>query len=178
MRVDTEKLNQYNLLNKAAEQNGVVFWGADWMSDVPFAELARDNGIKTALHNRSLRGLTLRDADTMLDACICSLHPQKVFLNIGENELKDPEFDEKSFTDKYEWLLYSIHTRCRCTLYILSVVQDTTGCINRILQRLAEKYNCEYIDIRSCRSSYPKLFAKLRFFLRTYPMTFADIMNV
>lgn len=177
MRVDTEKLDQYKLLNEGAEQNGVVFWGADWLSDIPLAELAQDNGLETPLHNRSVRGLTLGDADALLDTCVYSLHPEKVFLNIGENELKNPTFDEKGFAEKYEWLLYSIHTKCRCALYILSVVQDTTGTVNRILQRLAEKYNCEYIDVLSCRSSYPKLFARLRFFLRKYPMTLSDIMN-
>lgn len=173
----TEKLNQYKLLNSIAEQNGSVFFGADWLCAVPLAELAQDNEM-AAIYNRSLQGLTIKDAEQMLETCILALQPGKVFINIGENDIRDAKFDAREFIEKYEWLLYTIHANCKCSIYILSVVTDKYGIVNEPLKALAEKYGCEYVDILACRNSWVQFFSKMRFFLRRRPITFCEAMQM
>jgi len=169
-------LDEYKLLNKKAEKHSVVFFGADWLYDIPVAELARDNGIDTAVYNRSLRGLSLKDSEKIIDECICDLSPDKVFINIGENDISD-SFDADEFAEKFEWLLYTVNAKCRCRIYILSIVNDSQGA-NEIIKKIAEKYGCEYIDIRNCCKSAVEFFAKIRFFLRQHRITFCEAMRI
>ena len=171
-------LNKYKILNETAEKNADVFFGADWLYDIPIAELTRDNGIDTTVYNRSLKGLTIKDTDKIIETCIYAIHPAKVFINIGENDITDKNFNAEEFVEKYEWLLYTIHSKCDCSIFILSVVSDRSGIVNEKLKALAEKYGCEYIDIQACRTSLVKFISKLRFFLRRHPITFCEAMRV
>ena len=168
-----ETLEKYSLLNKTAEKNAPVFFGADWLYDIPVAELMRDSGSDCAVYNRSLKGLMLADAEAVIDTCICELSPSKVFVNLGENDSASNEFAEK-----FEWLLYTINAKCGCDIYIISTVNDKTGGMNEILKNTAEKYGCEYIDIREYKDSFPKIFSRLRFFLRSHPITFCEAMSL
>lgn len=174
----TETLNNYKVLNEAATSRAVVFFGTDWLCDIPVAELTRDSGIDAAVYNRSLKGLTLKDSQQVVDTCVNDLHPDKVFINIGENDICCNDFDPAEFSEKFEWLLYTINAKCRCNIYILSVINDKGGLVNEILKKIAEKYGCEYIDIQACRTSFLKFFSKVRFFLRRNPITFYEAMNL
>ncbi|MBQ8526544.1 MAG: hypothetical protein IJ460_07510 [Clostridia bacterium] len=172
----TEILNNYKTINSSAEKNAVVFFGADWLSGIPVAELARDAGIDAPVYNRSLSGLTLGEAEQAADTCVCSLQPDKVFINIGENDICEG-FDKKEFAEKYEWLLYTLHSKCCCKIYILSIVNDKFGAANGMLRAIAEKYGCEYVDIQDCRTSFRSFFSKVRFFLRKHPISFYEAMR-
>ena len=173
-----ENLNHYQFLNKTAKTNAAVFFGADWLSKLPIAEYIRDSGIESAVYNRSLAGLVLDDAEQVLEDCVYALLPDKVFINLGENDIKNPDFNDSRFMEKFEWLLYAIHSRCNCNIYILSVINDYQNQVNHILKKIAEKYECEYIDISSCRSSAFKFFSKIRFFLRRSPISFYEAFHV
>lgn len=171
-------INNYKHLNITAKKNATVFFGADWLNEIPIAELIRDNYVDSVVYNRSLKGLTLDDAEQIITECVCDLNPDKVFINIGENDIIKADFDIKKFTEKYEWLLYTIHSKCNCKIYILSVIRDNQNLINSSLKNIAEKYICEYIDLRTCEKSVLKFFSKIRFFLRSKPITFYEAINV
>ena len=173
-----EALNKYKTLNKMAEKNGVVFFGADWLSGIPLAELARDNGIEAAVYNRSLKGLVLDDAEKVLEACVYGLNPDKVFVNIGENDVKSSSFNINEFAEKYEWLLYAIHSRCNCKIYILSVVSDKQNSVNESLKKIAQKYTCEYVEVQPFHASVEKFFLTVRLFLRSHPITFCEAFRI
>lgn len=130
------------------------------------------------MYNRSLKGLLLDDAEQVLEDCVCTLLPDKVFINIGENDIKSVNFNGDDFEEKYEWLLYAIHSKCNCEIYILSVMNDKQNSVNKILKKLAEKYECEYIDINSCQASALKIFSKIRFLLRTHSITFCEALTI
>lgn len=171
-----EKLKSYSELNEKAEKNSIVFFGTDWLCDVPVAELARDNGIDEAVYNRSVKGLLLKDSEKVIDECICSLRPERIFINIGENDVKEG-FDSGEFAERFEWLLYTINAKCGCKIFILSIVNDSCNA-NEIIKKIADKYGCEYIDIRSCRQSAATFFSKIRYFLRHRPITFCEAMKI
>ena len=169
-------IDKYKHMNKSAVKNGIVFFGTDWLFDIPIAEFSNDNGVEAAVHNRSIKGLKLKDAENVLDCCVCDLNPIKVFINIGENDIKSSVFDINAFQEQYEWLLYNIHSKSKAKIHILSIVDDKYVNANSILKQLSEKYGCEYIDIRDCKTSPWSLFSKIRFFLRCKPVSFCDVM--
>ena len=173
-----EALNKYKELNKSAQGGGAVFFGADWIADFPIYELAKSNLLDTDIYNRSLKGLTIDLAEKVIDTCVYSLSPEKVFISIGENDILQEDFNCNDFSEKFEWLLYAIHSKCNCTIYILSVVNEKPDVINKALKSIAEKYNCEYIDVQSYKDSFSKFFSKLCFFLRKRPVSFLEAMTL
>lgn len=171
-------LLKYHKLNETSEKGGAVFFGADWLSEIPIAELAQGSEESTAVYNRSISGLSIKDAEKAVEECICRLNPCKVFISIGENDITSPDFSASEFAEKYEWLLYSINSKCNCSLYIMSLSNDKSGAVNEMLKKLSEKHGCGYIDVNDCKMSFPKFFSKIRFFLRNRPITFYEAMNI
>ena len=178
MNTYTEQLKKYEIINKAILKNGAVIFGGDWICDIPVSELARDYEIDVPVYNRSIRGLSADNAEKLIDTCIFALMPNKVFINLGENDVIKDNFNADDFIDKYEWILYTIHSKCNCSIYIMSIAADKTGRINNKLKKLAEKYECEYIDIQGCVNSFLKFFSKIKFFLRNHSITLCEAMRV
>lgn len=171
-------LNDFKELNKRAKTGGIVFFGTDWLAKVPICEIARDDGLEVAVYNRSMNGILLKDSENCIDACISDLKPCKVFINMGENDVKSENFNEDEFFEKYEWLLYTINAKCKCNIYVLSLFNDKNGILNKKLKILAENYGCEYIDISMCEESHLSFFSRIRFFMRTHPITFFEAMTM
>lgn len=178
MKNYAKMLENYKILNKSAQKNATVFFGADWLSEIPVAELAHDNGMDTAVYNRSLKGLRIEEAEQVLDECIYGLNPDKVFINIGENDIKSFDFDIDVFSEKYEWLLYDIHSKCGCAIYILSVTSDRGNSVNHILEKISEKYGCKYIDIQKYKVSFFSFFSAIRMFIRKGQITFCEAFRI
>lgn len=173
-----ETLENFRELNRKAKKGGIVFFGTDWLADMPIGEIARENGLETAVYNRSVSGAYLKDGEGCIDVCVTDLKPCKVFINMGENDVKSENFNEDEFLEKYEWLLYTINARCKCDIYVLSLFNDQNGILNRKLKSLAENYGCEYIDISMCEKSHLSFFSRIRFFMRTRPITFFEAMTM
>lgn len=176
MKQYMQKLEEYKTLNNVAERKSSVFFGADWLSSIPMTELAESIGMP--IYNRSLKGLRIEDAESVLEICVSSLDPGKVFISLGENDIAENDFDEDSFCEKYEWLLYTIHSKCSCEIYILSIPNDKASGVNIRLRRIAEKYGCEFIDVQNCRNSFMKFFSMVRYFLRSHPISFCEAMSM
>ena len=177
MNANTKKIIDYAILNRKAEKNATVFFGADYLSDIPICELADTYLPDTLVYNRSLKGLDINTAQEVLDSLVCSLQPDKVFVCLGENDVKKPDFELEIFAEKFEWLLYTLHARCNCKIFILSVPDAACGQINTVLQSISQKHGCVFIDTRDCRASFLQLFSKIRFFLRSHPITFFEAMH-
>jgi len=178
MNVYTKKIKEYKILNDKAKKNATVFFGADWLYEVPIAELLEDYALEIPVYNRSLKGLKIDEAEKVVESVICTLSPEKVFINLGENDVNAPDFNPEKFAEKYEWLLYTLHAKCNCELYILSIAGEQYGAVNVLLRKIAEKYECTYIDTQNCCTSFLQFFSKIRFFLRKQPITFFQAMNM
>lgn len=178
MKIYEEILKKYEELNKNAKPGGIVFFGTDWMAEVPISEMAKDNGFTQNVYNRSVKGFLIKDSEKLINPCIEKLNPKKVFINVGENDIKSEDFSVEEFLEKYEWMLYTIHTSCKCDIYILSLLDDTNGKVNDALAKLAKSYGCEYIDIGACKNSYSGFFSRVRFFMRSHPITFFEAMTM
>lgn len=169
-----EEIEKYEELNNVSKKGGAVFFGSTFLSTVPVCELAEDYGLDIPVHNRSVKGMTVKDAQKLADTCVVALKPQKIFLNIGDCDVATNEENEKLITD-YEWLLYMLHTKCQCKIYVLSVADSSEKAreFNSLLKQLCNAHKCEFIDLN------PKsFFEKIKFYMRSQPMTFAEAMSV
>ena len=173
-----EEIKKYEDLNNISKKGGAVFFGGSYLSTIPICELVRDWGLDMPVHNRSIKGLTIDEAQNALNTCIFSLKPQKVFLNIGDCDILNKTKTD-DFIAKYEWLLYTLHINCKCRIYVLSVVSTSprTNEINSRLKQLCETHKCEFIDMNELNEPR-KFFDKIRFYMRSYPITFSEAMSV
>lgn len=181
-----ENINEaeiYAEMNSRAEKNGVVFFGTDFFGNLPTAELQSAFSVDETVLNRSVRGGVIADMEKMLDVGVFALAPKKVFLNIGENDLKDPNFDPDTFLSRYEWLLYTIHNKIKTTIYVVSVVSDApaTAKLNAGLAALAKESGCRYIDLvpaLTFERPVLRILDILQFFVRSRPLSFYDAMHL
>lgn len=173
----------YAEMNDRAEKNGIVFFGTDFFGELPTAELKTVFALDDTVLNRSIRHATVSEMEQALDTCVFALAPKKVFLNIGENDIKDPHFDMDAFLRRYEWLLYTIHNKIKTTIYVVSVISDspTAAKVNDGLKALARECGCRYIDLvpaLAAEKPVLRILDILKFFVRSHPISFYDAMHV
>lgn len=168
--------------NEVAKHGGIVFLGSSYLNSVPLCEFAQDYDADLPVYNRSVDGLRIDNAcDTLLE-CVESLRPSKIFISIGDEDVKDSSVDPKAFIEKYQWMLYMLHSKSNAKIYIVSVLSDTAAAIliNDRLRALARETGCDYVDAASVmRAEKPniKLFDILRFYMRSKPITFSSAMR-
>lgn len=177
--MDKEHLERFARLNDVAKNNAAVLFGSDFFAEFPVNELALDFGMDVPVYNRSVPGLRIADAEKVLQDCVFELEPAKVFINIGDADLKQGDIDVGDFLSAYEWLLYTIHSHSNARIYIVSVCSASplTDAVNRGLQRIAEASGCAFIDINRTDKGENRetaSFRRLKTFLRDKPFTFAD----
>lgn len=176
-------MEKYKELNSITEFGGILLFGSDYFSSMPLGELAHSFHLDIPIYNRSIKNNSIDHIQTYMDVCIFDLHPQKIFVNIGETDLKNPDLNMDSFISKYEWLLYTIHTKINAEIYIVSVISrhPLAARMNEHLKILAERIGCQYIDAVSALSSERpmlRVFEQLKFYFRNRSISFADAMNL
>lgn len=180
--LETE-LKRYHCLNEAAAPDCAVFFGSDLFSGIPFGELSHNTGLDVPVYNRSIDGLSISEAERVINECVCRLNPSKVFVNLGEADLTAPDFDLKRFLTTYEWLLYTLNSRCHVKIFVVSILSDhpMTGAVNNGLRRLAAETGCTYVDIScaaGCSQPQLRIFDVIRRHLRSYPISISEAFGI
>lgn len=172
-----EEIKKYETLNSISKKGGAVFFGGTYLSEIPVCELAEDYGLDMPVYNRSIKDITVKDAQEVFETCIVPLRPQKVFMSIGESDIINGTKTDEFIAD-YEWLLYTLNVKCRCKIYVLSVSGESQQVeeANRRLKQMCEVHKCEFIDLNRHREP-TYFFDKIRFYMRSCPISFAEAMN-
>ena len=183
MNTITQEISRFTQLNSVSPKGGVVFFGSSFMKRLPVSELADDFDMGENVYNRSIEGLTMADAESALDACVTQLDPRKVFVCIGDDDITAEHFNAKEFLSQYEWLLYSIHDKCDCELFIVSVMSRSplAQTLNAKLRTLAESSGCTFVDCTSAlhrENCDLRMFDILRYHIRNGSMSFAAAMRI
>lgn len=173
---------KFKELNCKSKNGNIVFFGSDFFSAFPVSELAKMYGLDEEIYNRSIDKMTIEQVQSYLNLCVLDFMPGKVFINIGDEDIKKSGFNMDNFISKYEWMLYTIHAKTNASIYIIPVMSSSpiAAMLNKSLEELAEKYGCRYIDtIPALSSERPILraFELLKVYLRTHPINFADAME-
>lgn len=178
------ELNKYHHLNGIAERNSVVCFGSDSFSKIPFTELSNSFSIDTPVYNRSITGLSIDDCEEALKECVFELSPSKIFLNIGEEDIKRKDFDCEKFISTYEWLLYTVHTNCKGRIYVVSITGDSSRVtyVNEKLRKVAQNTGCNFIDITKAKERNQveelKIFDIIRYYLRSKNLSLTEIFSL
>lgn len=178
------ELNKYHQLNGIAERNCVVCFGSDSFSRVPFTELSHSFCIDTPVYNRSITGLSIYNCENVLKECIFELCPSKIFLNIGEEDIKSKDFDCEKFISAYEWLLYTVHSHCKGRIYVVSITGENSkiNYVNERLRSIAQNAGCKFIDISSTKGKNQveemKIFEVIRYYLRSKNYSLSEIFSL
>lgn len=171
----------FKQFNEVAKENGVVFFGSTYFESVPVNELAQDYDTQVPVYNRSVGGLTIDKVSDVLESCVLDLEPSKLFICLGDEDIKKDSFNLSDFIEKYQWMLYTLHNRCNAKIYIVSVMSldPKAAAVNERLKKLAVETGCVYVDtqaaLKSAKSTL-RLFSELRFFMRSHPITFHEAM--
>lgn len=178
----TAKAKEYFEMNKKADFGGIVFFGSSFFSSLKIGELTQRFGIDETIYNRSFDSLCVTNADESLEKCIVELKPEKIFVNIGDEDVKDSNLDIDDFIERYHWMLYDFNRLSKAKIYIVSVISsaEKTSEVNKRLRDLAKETGCQYVDAeRAVSYAYPalKLFEIMGGYIRRSPITFSQAMT-
>lgn len=181
-RAINAKLKEYSNINCFAKRGGTVFLGGKYFYGMPINELAQDFESDGVLYNRSISKLTAEYAEIVFDEAVKPICPDAVFLNLGEQDLKNPNFNEDEFINNYRRLISGIREQ-NIAVYIVSVISNApaAAALNRRLDMLADEIGCEYIDaVNVLKSDFPQqnLFNLLCSLNVRHKVSFAKAMSM
>ena len=168
-----EKLANYKELNRYVKQGQILFVGSSLAEQFPVNELLNSYDKRYIVYNRGIGGDIISGLLGSMNERIFDLQPSKIFINIGTNDINEPDFTEGDLLENYNRVLKQIIQKLPETkIYILSYypvnsniesqipeevskamfVRRTNSVINllnRRLENLANELHCTYIDVHS-----------------------------
>ncbi len=177
-----EKINMFRTFNEITLKDEIVIYGSTYTADFPFYELSKKYLLNNAVYNRSIRGLTLEEAEKYLPECVLEIRPCKIFLALGDCDLDNP-----SALTTYRRILLRIREKLPSTqIYVLSVCTDGQAAelFNAGLRNLCRETGNKYLDIHPFASapekssSYSNVFRRMTCYFRDGGISFADAFRI
>lgn len=166
-KVTDEKLANYRELNKNALKGQILFVGSSLMEMFPIEKFMEEKGNPYIIYNRGVGGYKSEDMLKALEICVFELEPSLIFINIGTNDLSDPNIPIDKMIENYRLILKKIKKRLPGTeIYLMAYYpvnfeaadENMKQCLmirnndkirkaNEKVKKLAEQENVKYIDI-------------------------------
>ena len=167
-------------INDLTLRGEIVIFGSTYMSFFPLYEFINKCTFENAIYNRSIEGLTIKEAAQIVDGCVLDIHPNKVFLALGEEDENDPE----AITG-YTRLVEKIRSRLpECTLFLIGLPDGGKYAedFNRNLLRICDGKTVKPINFIKKNVSetalYRARFKQLSCFFRNKPLTMSDAFDL
>ena len=159
------KLERYRNENESVKFGETVFAGSSLMEMFPINKLLREHNDDTIIYNRGIGGYLTDNLLENLDVCVTDLHPSKVFINIGTNDLSWADKSISGIMDNYDRIITGIEKALPDTVIYLmayypvnyeAAAENMKECLrnnekliaaNAEVQKLAVKHGQRYIDI-------------------------------
>lgn len=175
-----EKVTMFQTMNDVVLRGEIVVFGSSFMANFPFYELSQKYVMSNAVYNRSVEDLTLAEAEEYLGVCVLDIKPTKIFLALGEKDLRNP-----AALTIYNRILGKIKNKLpRSKIFLLPVQADeftqdenVRGAFNQSLRALAERTETVFLDATpkaTDKNPYEKMFKRLHCFFRNNRLNFAD----
>lgn len=168
-----EKINRYRILNRYIKKGQILFTGSSLMEQFPIYEFIQDYGIQEIIYNRGIGGYTTTDMLKELDTMVYELKPSKIFINIGTNDLSEPDYTKERLIQCYEAILERIVSHLpEAKIYIMAYypvngdydfgnenakewlkvrtnarILEVNLALKEMAEKMAGKYRVKYIDI-------------------------------
>ena len=174
------KANAMKKINDLALSGEIVIFGSTYMSEFPIYELTNKCKLENAVYNRSIKGLTVKEAMEILDDCVVDLDPSKVFVALGEEDESDPDA-----ISEYTSLIASIREKLpNAMIYLIGLTNGGAFAekFNQNMMNLCDNKYVRFISLVQKRASEHDLFKaqfkQLSCFFRNNPMTLSDIFSI
>ncbi|QHQ59812.1 lysophospholipase [Anaerocolumna sedimenticola] len=116
-----EKINRYKILNQYVKKGQILFTGSSLMEQFPIYEFIQDYDIRETIYNRGIGGFTTTQMLQYLDVMIFELEPSKVFINIGTNDLNEPDYSLEALMGRCETIIKQIIEHLpECKIYYMA----------------------------------------------------------
>ena len=162
-----EKIRRFEEMNKEVVPGQIVCAGSSLMEMFPVEELVKEKQIDMIIYNRGIGGFVTDELLENIDTCILDLKPSKLFINIGTNDLSNPDITIAQMIEKYDQILCQVEAALPdVNIYLMAyypinydaATEEMKPCLlvrtnqkidkaNEEVQKLAEKHHATYIDI-------------------------------
>lgn len=174
------KANAIKKFNDLALPGEIVIFGSTYMSEFPIYELTNKCKLENAVYNRSVKGLTVTEAIEILDDCVVDIHPNKVFIALGEEDESNP-----NAVSEYADLISTIRQKLpKTTVYLIGLINESAFAesFNKSMLSLCDDKNVKYIDLvkkgPSENALFKAQFKQISCFFRTKPITMSDAFSL
>ena len=154
----------------------IVIFGSTYMSEFPIYELTNKCNLENAVYNRSIKGLTVKEAMELLEDCVVDIHPSTVFISLGEEDEANP-----NAASEYACLVSKIRQNLPNTMvYLIALTQSGSFAenFNKTILSLCDNKNVKYIDLVKKAPSENALvkaqFKQICCFFRAKPIAMSD----
>lgn len=156
-----QEMRTYRTLNELAEPDGIVIFGGSDDLGLPLCELKQAFALEQGLYNRSLPGLSVKDAAVLYETCAVPLYPETVLLHLGATDTELFRENPDTFDRYYRELISCVRTQnksCRIAVLSLKNPEETPVIceMNKHLKYIADSERCEFGDITAKRVWNPK----------------------
>ena len=170
-RLEKERMVQgFHKLNAEAVKGQTVFAGSSLMEMFPVHEWVKELGDDALIvYNRGVGGYKTTDMLPIMDACVFELEPRKVFINIGTNDLSDPEQTLEAVMERYDSIITMIEEKLpEAVIYMMAYypinydaaveelkpnlrirTNEKINKANEMVKAIAEKHGQRYIDVNA-----------------------------
>lgn len=162
-----KKIEKYKDENKSVKYGQVVFAGSSLMEMFPINKLLQEKEDDTVIYNRGIGGFVSQELLDVVDVCILDLRPARVFINIGTNDLSDPNITIAHLMDNYDKIITKIEEHLpEVEIYLMAyypvnyeaATEDMKECLkvrtnskishaNTEVERMAQRHGQRYIDV-------------------------------
>lgn len=161
------KIARYREENKAVKQGEIVFAGSSLMEMFPINKLLDEKGDETIIYNRGIGGFVSEELLGALDVCVLDLKPRRMFINIGTNDLSNPQIQISELMQRYDRILTVIEENLpEVEIYLMAyypinyevAAEEMKECLkvrtnekinraNAEVEKLAQRHGQKYIDV-------------------------------
>ena len=118
-------LNRYKELNELAKPSGIVIFGGEEDVTLPLGELRQAFGIEENMYNRSVAGLSVKNAVEVYKEYVAALVPEAVILHIGAADMEYFMENASAFDENYRTLIaYIKKQNKKCRIAVVSLRND------------------------------------------------------
>lgn len=168
-----EKAKKFKILNELAVKGETAVFGSDYLCDFPFYTFMQKRVSDYAVYNRSIEGLTVKEAKNVVEDCLKYLSPENILISFGENEDLNDEF-----YDNYKELILKIRRLYKnAKLCILQTRGSDKACEER-LKNLANELRVTFIPMTKNTESDKAVFGEMSSFFRHGKISFLDAFAV
>lgn len=162
-----EKLEYYRAENQKIVPGQILCVGSSLMEQFPIEKFAAENSASVIIYNRGIGGYVTQELLDAVDVCILDVMPSRIFINIGTNDLSNPEMPLERIMELYGEILSRTERALPDTeIYLMAyypinyeaAVPEMKECLkirtnekinraNELVKKLAEVHGAKYIDL-------------------------------